>query len=199
MDLRIVLGCAVAGALLAGGLAAAGERDYRARAFVIRVPPDYGNEAGLRLVRSDPVLRRVLALARVGSRDPRWLRERSSVQLTSRLDFAITVETPDRLAAAALATAYAKAIRRSLRTEPGLVTRARRPRRRADARPIRLVGARSHRRALRRGGARDPQERISPRISARFSSISSRESSDSRLSRRSGSVFEGLTLKCHFS
>lgn len=125
MDLRIVLGCAVAGALLAGGLAAAGERDYRARAFVIRVPPDYGNEAGLRLVRSDPVLRRALALARVGSRDPRWLRERSSVQLTSRLDFAITVETPDRLAAAALATAYAKAIRRSLRTEPGLVTRGR--------------------------------------------------------------------------
>ena len=38
--------------------------------------------------------------------------------------------------------------------------------------------------------------RISPRISSRFSSMCSRETSDSRLRRSSGSVFDGRTLKC---
>ena len=126
MTLRIVLACTVLGALLAGGVAAAGERPYRARAFVVRLPPAYGNAQGLEWARSDPVLRSALALA--GERErraPGWLRERSKVELTSRLDFAITVETTDREATTALATAYAKAIRRSLTPAPGLVTRGR--------------------------------------------------------------------------
>ena len=38
--------------------------------------------------------------------------------------------------------------------------------------------------------------RISPRTSSRFASMSSRETSDSRLRRSSGSVLEGRTLKC---
>ncbi len=44
------------------------------------------------------------------------------------------------------------------------------------------------------GGQAHP--RISPRISSRRRSMSSREVSDSRLSRSSGSVLEGRTLKC---
>ena len=40
-------------------------------------------------------------------------------------------------------------------------------------------------------------DRIRASTSSRFRSMSSRETSDSRLSRRSGSVFEGRTLKCH--
>ncbi len=39
--------------------------------------------------------------------------------------------------------------------------------------------------------------RISPSTSSRLASMSSRETSDSRLSRSSGSVLEGRTLKCH--
>ena len=38
--------------------------------------------------------------------------------------------------------------------------------------------------------------RISPSTSSRFASMSSRETSDSRLRRSSGSVLEGRTLKC---
>ena len=38
--------------------------------------------------------------------------------------------------------------------------------------------------------------RISPRTSSRLRSMSSRETSDSRLSRSSGSVLDGRTLKC---
>jgi hypothetical protein len=44
------------------------------------------------------------------------------------------------------------------------------------------------------GGER--HARINPRTSSRFASMSSRETSDSRLSRSSGSVLEGRTLKC---
>ncbi len=39
--------------------------------------------------------------------------------------------------------------------------------------------------------------RINPSTSSRFASMSSRETSDSRLRRSSGSVLEGRTLKCH--
>ena len=129
MNLRIVVACALLGALAAGGLAVASERPYRARAFVIRLPPAYGTAEGLDWARSDPVLLRALEVAGRERQGPAWLRERSKVELTSRLDFAITVETPDREATAALATAYAKAIRLSLRSAPGLATRGRGARR----------------------------------------------------------------------
>ena len=46
------------------------------------------------------------------------------------------------------------------------------------------------------GGQLGAHARISPRTSSRFASMSSRETSDSRLRRSSGSVFEGRTLKC---
>jgi hypothetical protein len=62
----------LAGALIAGGAAAAGgERSFRAHAYVIRVPPRYASQEGLALARS-----------KVGPR--------ASVQLTGRGDFAIT-------------------------------------------------------------------------------------------------------------
>lgn len=133
MSLRIVVVFMLLGALVGGGIAALRERDFRARAFVIRVPPDHGTERGLELARGEPVLRRALELAGQEQRSAAWLRERSKVELTSRLDFAITVETPDRLATAALATAYARAIRLTLRLEPGLETRGRGAR---DAQPV---------------------------------------------------------------
>jgi hypothetical protein len=53
------------------GALAAGDRDYRAHAYVIRVPPRYASQEGLALARS-----------KVGPR--------ASVQLTGRGDFAIT-------------------------------------------------------------------------------------------------------------
>ena len=123
MDLRIVLGCALLAAVVAGGVALASGQDYRARAFVIRVPPEAGSADGLARARSDRVLRTALALA--GERDPdaAWLRERSRVELTSRRDLAITVETEGREQAARLATAYAEAIRGTIPHTPGLATR----------------------------------------------------------------------------
>ena len=53
--------------------------------------------------------------------------------------------------------------------------------------------------ARRRRCPLHPQERISPSTSSRFSSMCSRETSDSRFSRSSGSVFEDRTLKCQSS
>ncbi len=46
-------------------------------------------------------------------------------------------------------------------------------------------------------GSQLAHARISPRTSSRRRSMSSREISDSRLSRSSGSVLDGRTLKCH--
>jgi hypothetical protein len=132
VDLRIVIGCALLCALAAGAFAVAGGRDYRARSFVIRVPPGYTGERGLELARGDRVLRRALALATDPERDPAWLREHSGAELTSRLDLAFTVESDDRERSAALATAYAKAFRREIPTTPGLATRGRGAR---DAQP----------------------------------------------------------------
>jgi hypothetical protein len=63
VDVRIVLGCALVGALAAGTVAAAGERDYRVHSYVIHVPPGYTGERGLELAGSDAVLGRTLALA----------------------------------------------------------------------------------------------------------------------------------------
>jgi hypothetical protein len=125
MDARIVLGCALVAALAAGGLALASGRDYRARSFVIRVPPDFAGERGLERARREAVLRRALVLAGERERGTGWLREHSSAELTSRLDLSFTVEAPDREQSAALATAYAKAFRREIPRRPGLTTRGR--------------------------------------------------------------------------
>jgi hypothetical protein len=132
VDVRIVLACALLCALAAGTVAAVGERDYRARSFVIRVPPGYTGERGLELARSEAVLGRALVLASEEGRDAGWLRERSRAELTSRLDLAFTVETDDRERSAALATAYAKAFRSEIPTTPGLATQGRGAR---DAQP----------------------------------------------------------------
>jgi hypothetical protein len=92
---------------------------------VIRVPPDFTGERGLARARSDRVLGRALVLAGDGDHDAAWLRERSSAELTSRLDLSFTVEAPGREQSAALATAYAKAFRREIPPRPGLTTRGR--------------------------------------------------------------------------
>jgi hypothetical protein len=132
VDLRLVAGCGLVCALAGGGIAATSERDYRARAYVIQVPPRYGGDHGVAHARSDPVLRRALALSGVKGRDPRWLRDHSDVSVTSRRDLAFSVRTTQRPQSAALATAYAKAFRRSIPTVPGLPTRGRGAR---DAQP----------------------------------------------------------------
>jgi hypothetical protein len=125
VDVRIVLGCALLGAVLAGGLAIAGGADYRARSFVIRVPPDFSGERGLAVARGDAVLGRALELAVDDEHGAGWLRRRSTAELTSRLDLSFTVEAPDREQAAALATAYARAYREQIPPRAGLTTRGR--------------------------------------------------------------------------
>jgi hypothetical protein len=125
VDVRIVLACALLGAILAGALAVAGGTDYRARSFVIRVPPDFSGERGLALARGDAVLGRALELAGEDERDAGWLRERSTSELTSRQDLSFTVEAPERDQSAALATAYAKAYREQIPQRAGLTTRGR--------------------------------------------------------------------------
>jgi hypothetical protein len=122
--MRLILGIGLAAALLAGGVAALQERAYRAHAYVIRVPPAYAGEGGLRQARSTQVLERALVLAHA-ERSTAWLRERSRVQHTGRGDFAITVRAPSAGEASALATGYAKAVKLSLRKVPGLATRGR--------------------------------------------------------------------------
>ena len=124
MDVRIVLACALVGAVVAGALALAAGTDFRARSFVIRVPPDFSGERGLALSRSDAVLRRALDLAGEDE-DVDWLRGRSTAELTSRLDLSFTVEAPGREQAAALATAYAMAYREQVPRRAGLTTRGR--------------------------------------------------------------------------
>jgi hypothetical protein len=116
--MRLILGFALAAALLAGGLAALREREHRAHAYVIKVPPAYEGDWGLAVARSERVLARV-----EGSRSAAWLRRHSDVQHTGRGDFAISVGAPSEGEAIALATAYAKALKRTLVLEPGLATR----------------------------------------------------------------------------
>jgi hypothetical protein len=122
VDVRIVLVCALVGAVAAGALALAAGTDFRARSFVIRVPPDFSGERGLELARGDEVLQRTLDLAGENE-DVGWLRDRSSAELTSRLDLSFTVEAPGREQAAALATAYAMAYREQVPRRAGLTTR----------------------------------------------------------------------------
>jgi hypothetical protein len=124
VDVRIVLGCALVGAIVAGALALTGGTDFRARSFVIRVPPDFTGERGVALARGDRVLQRALDLAGEDE-SVAWLRGRSTAELTSRLDLSFTVEAPDRRQAAALATAYAMAYREQVPRRAGLTTRGR--------------------------------------------------------------------------
>jgi hypothetical protein len=118
--MRLILGFGLAAALLAGGLAALRENDYRAHAYVIKVPPAYEGDWGLAVARSDRVLRRT-----EGSPSPDWLRDHANVQHTGRGDFAISVSAPSEAEAVALATAYAKAVKQTLVLQPGLATRGR--------------------------------------------------------------------------
>jgi hypothetical protein len=120
MDIRIVLAGAVLGGMVGGGLAIAGGHDYLARSYVIRVPPAFTGDPGLTRARSDAVLGRALELAGERRREIGWLRERSTAELTSRMDLSFTVETPDRARTAALATAYAKAYRLEIPRRAGL-------------------------------------------------------------------------------
>jgi hypothetical protein len=125
VDTRIVLGCAFLFAVAAGTLALLGGQDYRARSFVVRVPPDFAGERGIEFARGDAVLGRALELAGEEERDPGWLRERSTAELTSRQDLSFTVEAPERAQSAALATAYAKAYREQIPRRAGLTTSGR--------------------------------------------------------------------------
>ncbi len=120
VNLRTLAVFAMIGALVAGGFAAGRERDYRAHAYVIKVPPAYGDKHGLAFARGERVLARVGA-----ARSVAWLRRHTRVQLTGRRDFAISVRAPSETEAVTLATAYAKALKRSLRRVPGLVTQGR--------------------------------------------------------------------------
>jgi hypothetical protein len=102
--MTLLVAFTLAGALIAGGAAAAtGDRSYRAHAYVIRVPPAYDNADGLAFAR--------------GKADPH-----ARVQLTGRGDFAITVRAGSAAEAMDRATASAKAIKRSLTPQPGLGT-----------------------------------------------------------------------------
>jgi hypothetical protein len=108
----------------AGGALALGERrEYRARAFVIQVPAALGPARGVELARSERVLRQTIALAGIEEIDPAELRRRSTAESTSRLDIAMTVEADRPQQAIGLATAYAKAVRRSIPDDQGLPTR----------------------------------------------------------------------------
>jgi hypothetical protein len=124
VTLRVIACFAIIGAVAAGGVAATRPRDYRAHAYVIKVPPSYGNQSGLALARRERVLEQVASWRSVA-----WLRRHSRVQLTGRRDFAISVRAPGETEAVTMATAYAKALKRSLRPVPGLATRGRGARR----------------------------------------------------------------------
>jgi hypothetical protein len=120
-----MLVCTLAAAAVAGAFALGNEHDYRARAFVIQVPSDLGGDRGLELARTDRVLRHAVMLSDVKQATPAWLRRHSHAELTSRLDLAFTVETPDPDTAEALATGYAKAFRRAIPDDKGLPVRGR--------------------------------------------------------------------------
>lgn len=122
--MRIALACVVIGALIGVGVALGQQRDYTARAFVIRVPPLDGGQSVLALARSDAVMRSAVKLSEVGAAGGvGWLREHSAAELTGRLDLALSVTAPEEEQATGLATAYAKAVKRALPIEPGLNTR----------------------------------------------------------------------------
>jgi hypothetical protein len=121
--LTIVLVTTLVFAAGGGALALGDEREYTARAYVIQVPAALGPERGVGLARSERVIRHVIALSGVEGMDPGELRRRSKAESTSRLDIALTVEAGHPHQAIALATAYAKAVRRAIPDDEGLPTR----------------------------------------------------------------------------
>jgi hypothetical protein len=121
--LGIVLACTLLFATGAALLALGSERGYRARAFVIQVPAALAHGAGVELARSEPVLRRAVALSGVRGVSPGELRRRSAAETTSRLDVALTVEADSPERAILLATGYAKALRQAIPDDRGLPTR----------------------------------------------------------------------------
>jgi hypothetical protein len=121
--LAIVLASVLVFAGAGGALAVGERREYRARAYVIQVPAALGPQRGVELARSDPVLRETIELAGVEGIDLAELRRRSAAESTSRLDIAVTVQADRPQQAIELATAYAKAVRRSIPDDEGLPTR----------------------------------------------------------------------------
>jgi hypothetical protein len=121
--LTIVIASVLVLAAAGGALALGERREYRARAYVIQVPAALGPQRGVELARSEPVLRQTIELSGIGAIDPAELRRRSTAESTSRLDIAVTVEADRRQEAIELATAYAKAVRRSIPDDEGLPTR----------------------------------------------------------------------------
>jgi hypothetical protein len=121
--LTIVLVTTLVFAAGAGALALGSEREYRARAYVIQVPAALGPERGVALARSEQVLRHAILLSGVEGVDSGELRRRSRAESTSRLDIALTVEADRAQHAIALATAYAKSVRRGIPDDEGLPTR----------------------------------------------------------------------------
>jgi hypothetical protein len=119
----IVVASVLVFAAAAGVLALGEGREYRARAYVIQVPATLGPQRGVELARSEAVLRQTIELAGVEGVDPPELRRRSTAESTSRLDIAVTVEADRPQQAIELATAYAKAVRRSIPDDQGLPTR----------------------------------------------------------------------------
>ena len=121
--LTIVLVTTLVFAAGGGALALGSEREYRARAYVIQVPAALGPERGVALARSERVLRQAMVLSGVEGVDFGELRRHSRAESTSRLDIALTVEADRSQQAIALATAYAKAVRRGIPDNEGLPTR----------------------------------------------------------------------------
>jgi hypothetical protein len=119
----IVVASVLGFAALAGAFALGNGREYRARAYVIQVPAALGPQHGVELARSEPVLRETIELAGLKRVDLAELRRRSAAESTSRLDIALTVEADRPHEAVSLATAYAKAVRRSIPDDQGLPTR----------------------------------------------------------------------------
>jgi hypothetical protein len=119
----IVLASVLLFAAAGGALALGEQREYRARAYVIQVPAALGPQRGVELARSEPVLRQTIELAGTEGIDSAELRRRSTAESTSRLDLAVTVEADRPQQAIELATAYAKAVRRSVPDDEGLPTR----------------------------------------------------------------------------
>jgi hypothetical protein len=114
-----VLVFAAAGVALALGE----EREYTARAYVIQVPAALGPQRGVELARSEAVLHQTIELAGIEAIHSAELRRRSTAESTSRMDIAVTVEADRPQQAIQLATAYAKAVRRSIPDDEGLPTR----------------------------------------------------------------------------
>jgi hypothetical protein len=121
--LTIVLVTTLVFAASAGALALGSEREYRARAYVIQVPAAPGPERGVALARSERVLRQAIVMSGVKGVNFRELGRRSRAESTSRLDIALTVEADRPQHAIALATGYAKAVRRAIPDDEGLPTR----------------------------------------------------------------------------